>query len=201
MWAGSGGGRSQSSSHAAMAGPVGWPRVEVNAARTGVPPQGGVPINATIPKAHTEYTVPNIQGAAPSGSNSAYALYSPYAVYYPAYNQNPTTSYNATSTQNHPCKIHGPGNPYTYNVYGGNPCANYGYQAQQSMAPAGGGMMVVAPGGPLPISAGPVAPGTEIVKQEKRVTVDGGREVVEEYLNDQLIKRTVNGVPQPIDKN
>lgn len=193
MSAGSGGVPSRSSSHATMASPAGWPRVEVNAARTGAPHQGGVPI-----KAHTEYTLPNIQGAAPSGSNSAYALYSPYAVYYPAYSQNPTTSCNATSTQNHPCKIHGPGNPYTYNVCGGNPCANY---SCQSMAPAGGGMMVVTPGGPLPISAGSVAPGAQVVKQEKRVVVDGGTEVVEEYLNDQLIKRTVNGVRQPIDKN
>ncbi|XP_049516105.1 uncharacterized protein LOC125942107 [Dermacentor silvarum] len=35
-------------------------------------------------------------------------------------------------------------------------------------------------------------------KYEKRVIIENGIETIEEYQNDRLVSRTVNGVPQPV---
>lgn len=198
MSAGSSGGPSQSSSRVTLANPIGGSSVEVDAVMAGASHQDGVPIKTSISQSHVEYNVQNNRPAAPSRSASGYALYSPFAIYYPAFNPSPTTSYSATSTQNPPCKIHGAGNPYGYSVYPQNPYANY--QAQQALAPAGGGN-AIAPGPSMALSASSVGPGAQVMKQEKRFIVDNGVTLVEEYINDKLVKRTVNGVSQPITKN
>lgn len=199
MSAGSGGGNaaSQPSSHVTLTTESGGPRVEVDAVMTGTQ-QGAGPIKTTISQARVEYGVPNSPGAGPSGSSNAYPAYSPYAMYYPAYNQTPTTSSSATSNQSTPCKIHGPGSPYAYSMYAQNPYANYNYQALQAAA-SPGGSNAIAPGA-MAISSTSTGPAAQAVKQEKRVIKEMGVEVIEEYLNDELVSRTINGVPQPITK-
>ncbi|XP_077486331.1 uncharacterized protein LOC144097490 [Amblyomma americanum] len=164
----------------------GGPRVEVSAVRTGSrqDQQGGASasvdqtpgVRTSISQARIDYGVCPAPRGASIAPNSFYAPYDPYNHYSP---YNPYNPYILCS----PCCV---------------PCTTYCHQAPVVASAPQGPAVSVTLGSAVDGTAS-TAPGParlpELESREKRIIIKNGFEVVEEYVNDRLVSRTVNRVP------
>ncbi|XP_050052423.1 uncharacterized protein [Dermacentor andersoni] len=177
---------SRSSSQVNLSTEMGGRRVEVNAVRTGSQQQQAgssqsAGIKTTISHAYTDYSI-----GAPTPRANLFVPNSPYALYDP---YNPYSPYN-------------PYNPYI--VYAPRaPCPKHGHQQAPTPAasPQPSGASVPAePASEGTSLAGPAAPPVPLKFEMngRQVIVKDGFDIEEEYINDRLVSRTVNGVREPV---
>ncbi|XP_065297456.1 uncharacterized protein [Dermacentor albipictus] len=177
---------SPSSSQVNLSTEMGGRRIEVNAVRTGSQEQQQAGssqsegIKTTISHSQIDYSV-----GAPTPRANLFVPNSPYAMYDP---YNPYSPYN-------------PYNPYI--VYAPRaPCPIHGYQAPPPAAsPQPSGASVPAqPASEGTSLAGPAAPRLPLKFEVngRQIIIKEGFDIQEEYINDRLVSRTVNGVRETV---